>query len=475
MIKTQTKISDIKKSNLIYLVEKIEDLKILDFLELDKKTIIKITETLNSWEKENSNSKLCFFIWNKHFENIFIYFYNKKSKKTLIEYLWEEFPKLPNNLTILSNKDSNLLDIIDVCILSRYKFLQYKTNKKEKEEDEINIFIDKKSEKIVKDRLKTIENIVFARDLTNTPPNYLFPKTFVDIIKKIKFKNIKIKILWPKEIEKKGFCLLNAVWKASINKPYIVILEKITNKKKPTYWIVWKWVTIDTGWIQLKPNNYIYEMKWDMAWAATVLSIMKELDEKNLNINIIACLCLAENSISWEWFNPSDIYTAYNKKTVDIIDTDAEWRLVLADGISYISKNYKLTNIITVATLTWAVMHALWFRYAWIIWNDKKLINKFLDYSEEKFEKYVKLPFDNYFIEKTKSEIADLQNITSWIKAWPSMWAAFLYNFIENNEDFTHIDIAWTAINSYEPYWLFNKWMTWFWVDSISKILLDIK
>ena len=142
--------------------------------------------------------------------------------------------------------------------------------------------------------------------------------------------------------------------------------------------------------------------------------------------------------------------------------------------MAYLSKNYKLDKLISVATLTWACMVALGFRYAWIMWNDKEFINKFLDYSETNFEKYNKLPFDDYFVEKTKSEIADLENLNVWVKAWSTMWAAFLANFCLNNEKYTHIDIAWTALNSYEPYWYANKWMTWFWVDSISYILKNL-
>jgi leucyl aminopeptidase len=183
---------------------------------------------------------------------------------------------------------------------------------------------------------------------------------------------------------------------------------------------------------------------------------------------------LAENHISSEAYKPSDIIKSHSWKTVDIIHTDAEWRLVLADGISFISKNYKLESISTLATLTWACMMALGFRYAWIMWNNEKFIEKFLKYSNCNLEKYNRLPYDDYFIEKTKSEIADLENLNTWIYAGSTMWAAFLSNFLLNNEKYTHIDIAWTAINSYQPYAYVNKWMTGFWVDSISDILENL-
>ena len=469
MIKLKTKLAEIKKSNLVFLIEKNIDLKMISNLKLDKKIIDKIEKTL----KNQKNERLSFFIWSKSFENVFIIIFNKSENKTLIEFLWEELPKLPNNLTILSNSNKNLIDFLDTTILSRYKFNKYKSEQKD---DNINIIINKDTKNLIKNRLETISNIILARDLWETPSSDLYPEEFVKIIKKTKFKNIKVKILDSKQIEKKWLLLLHNVWKWSSKKPYMVIFERIINKKLPTIWLVWKWITFDTGWIQVKPWDHMYEMKWDMCGAAWIYATMKELDNKDLNVNIVGCLVLAENHISWDSYKPSDIIKSYSWKTVDIIHTDAEWRLVLADWVSYISKNYKLDKIITMATLTWAVMMALWYRYAWIMWNDKKLIKDFVEYSKDNFEKYVELPYDNYFIEKTRaSQVADLENLNSSVYAWSSMWAAFLSNFVLNNEEYTHLDIAWPAINSLEPYGLFNKWMTWFWVDSLSKILIDLK
>ena len=469
MIGLKTKLSEIKDSNLVFLIEKITDLKYLEDLNLDKKILEKIEKTI----KEAKNINLSFFLWNKNFENLIILFFNSKENKTLIEFLWEELPKLTNNLTILSNNDKNLKELIDTTLLSRYKFNKYKSEFKD---DKINIIINNENKKFIKNRLETIDNIILSRDLWETPSSDLYPEAFAKIIKNTKFKNTKVKIFDSKQIEKKWLHLLYNVWKWSSKGAYMVIFERIINKKYPTIWLVWKWITFDTGWIQVKPGDCMYEMKWDMCGAAWVFATMKELDNKDLKVNIIACLVLAENHISWDAYKPSDIIKSYSWKTVDIIHTDAEWRLVLADGISYISKNYKLNQIITIATLTWAVMVALWFRYAWIMWNDKKLIKTFLDYSSKNFEKYIELPFDNYFIEKTKaSKVADLENLNRWVYAWSSMWAAFLSNFVLNNELYTHLDIAGTAINSFEPYGLMNKWMTWFWVDSLSEILTNLK
>ncbi len=501
MIKLEQNINKITKNNLIYLIEKKSDIKILDKFDLEWLDKNKnILEKIEKIFKNRKNSSLEFFLWENNFEKLIIIFYLDNSKQTLIEFASDIFRKIKENkLTICSNDDINLIQMLDMCILARYKYTEYKTDKDSKKDDKITILFTKENwkkqtiklaKKTIKftkkeifielenkifDRYKTLENIIFARDLGTMPANELFPESFTQIVKKTKFKNIKVKILDYKKIQKLNLWLIEAVWKWSIHKPRVVILEKIIDKKLPTIWLVGKWVTFDTGWIQVKSWNSMYEMKGDMCGAANVFSIMKELDSKKLKVNIVACLVLAENHISSESYKPSDIIKSYSWKTVDIIHTDAEWRLVLADWVSYISKNYKLDKIITIATLTWACMFALWFRYAWIMWSDNKLINKFLKYSDKNFEKYNKLPYDNYFIEKTKSEIADFQNLNSWVYAGSTMWAAFISNFLMNNEDYIHLDIAWTGLNSYEAYWLANKWMTGFGVDSISSILKELK
>lgn len=468
MIHIIKEINKLKDTNILFYLESKDCLKELKYFDLDKAILDSILSTID--KKENTMKE--YFYWKKWVNSIFIISHLDKNKRNIYELLWEYIVKVPNNLTLMSNNKENLLPIVDSCLLSRYKFQNYLSEKKE---DIINIVCEDKYKKKVEERLETLNNIIMVRDLWETPTSDLSPQMFVKKTKEIKWKNTKIKVLWPKDVEKEWLWLLWAVWKWSINKAQMIVLERIIDKKLPTIWLVWKWIVFDTGWLNLKPEKWLYPMKDDMCWAATVLAIMKELDKKDLKVNIIASIPLAENAVSWEAYRPSDILKAYNWKTVNIINTDAEWRLILADWISYISKNYKLDRVITVATLTGACLYALWFRYAWIMWDDREIIDNLLKYSKTNFEKYMELPFDNYYIEKTKSEIADYDNLREWIFAWSTMWGAFLYNFLLNKEKFTHIDIAWVANNSYEPYGLYAKWVTWFWVDSLSKLLLSLK
>lgn len=468
MIKLKTNITELKNTNLVFFIEKKSDLKLLSEIKIPKN----ISDKIKTVFETDKNMSLDFFLWTENIEKLYIFYYTKESKKDVNYFLWSEFSKLPNNLTFLTNSDKNINILLNNALLSRYKFEEYKT---EKSKDEISFIVNKENKNLFKERISTIENIILARDLWTKPANDLYPETFAEIIKETKFKNTKVKIFDSKKIEKLGLGLLHNVWKGSSKKPYMVIMERIIDKKLPTIWLVWKWVTFDTGWIQVKPGDHMYEMKWDMCWAAATFATMKELDKADLKVNIIACVVLAENHINWEAYKPSDIVKSYCGKTVDIIHTDAEWRLVLADWISYISDNYKLDKVISVATLTWACMMALGFRYAWIMWDDEELISDFLDYSKDNIEMYNRLPYDDYFIEKTKSEVADLENLNRWVYAWSTMWAAFLSNFLLNWEKYTHLDIAWTALNSNEPYAYVNKWMTGFWVDSMSSIFKNIK
>jgi leucyl aminopeptidase len=126
-------------------------------------------------------------------------------------------------------------------------------------------------------------------------------------VKSFKWRSTKVKILTPKDIEKKWLGLIEAVWKWSENKPYVVILEKIIDKKLPTYWLVWKWITFDSGWIQVKPWDHMYEMKGDMCWAATAYALMRDLDRTELKVNMVTCIMLAENAVSSSSYRQSDI------------------------------------------------------------------------------------------------------------------------------------------------------------------------
>ncbi len=464
MIYYALKKSDINLENIVGYISSKKELKQLEFLNLSPNIIKDIESSL----KEKKSSLKEYFIGTHKYKKLFVFVIQEKIYEKKVNFLWKYFPKLPDNFCIVCEGIERKKMILEVCQLSRYRFQNYKT-KKQNRKTEILCSVSEKKE--LQNTWKKIDNICLARDLWEMPANDLTPEKFAERIKNTKFKNIKIKVFKYKDIQKKGLGLLEWVWKWSENKPCMVIMEHIVDKKKLVQWIVGKGITFDTGGNQIKPWDFMYDMKWDMWWAAVSYALMKEIDRHNIDKNIVACLVLAENVVSSNAYKPSDILKGYTGKTVEIIHTDAEGRLVLADGISYLGKNYKTDRMMTIATLTWACMVALGFRYAGIMWTDKKMIDSLLKYSKNHTEKYVELPFADHFIEATKSKIADYKNLDREVYAGSSMGAAFLSNFLENNEQYTHIDIAGAYINEASAYGKMPKGMTGFGVESLSEVL----
>jgi len=465
MIHYLLKSQDISTWNIVCVLNNENQLQVLDFLGLQDTIVKDIKKHLK--KKESIN--LEYFLGGRKYSKLFILIDLEQSSHSSVLFLWKHFPKLPDALSLILPESQNIVDIVELALLSRYSFQNYLSKKTPKVLELVSTIEQKK---VLQNSEEKVKNIFLARDLWETPAHDLTPEIFAWIVKKNKFNHIKVKVLTYKDIQKKWLGLIEWVWKWSVNKPYMVILEHIRNKKNPITGIIGKWVTYDTWWNQIKPWDFMYDMKGDMWGAAVVYSLMKEIDRQYSDKNFVACLMLAENVVSSNAYKPSDILKWYTGKTVEIIHTDAEWRLVLADGISYIGKNYKTQKMISIATLTWACMVALWYRYAWVMGTDEELISQIIEYSKTNCEKYIQLPFDDYFVEKTKSKIADFNNLERSVHAGSSMGAAFLYNFLENKESYTHIDIAGAYINEWEAYGKMPKWMTGFWVESLSTILL---
>lgn len=449
----------VKNSHLVVLLKNKFDFENYNFLNLEEKILSKIEQIF----QHQKNTCFKIFTGREDFEEIIFLFY-LDIKKDLHLFLWENISQIPEKITFKYEKDNILLDSI---ILWKYEYIEYKSEKKELE---LHIICEDLQINNLTHRLGTLKNITDNRDLVNKPACDKTPDKYVQFIKNMKFKNTKIKIIEHEEIKRLWLNLIDAVGRASNYKPRLVILEKIIDKKLPTLWLVGKGIIFDTGWLNIKTENHMYNMKDDMAGSSALLFMMKEIDEQNVNYNIVCTLPIAENSISSDAYRPGDIIKSYCWKTVEIINTDAEWRLVLADAMSYISKNYQLESITTVATLTGACMYALGYNYAGIMWDNRQIIDSLL--KNETFESYWELPLNDFYKEKTKWNISDLKNLTEWIYAGSTMWGAFLSNFCLNNEKFTHIDIAGVSFVK-EKYWLYNEWATWFWVDSLSKLFLE--
>ncbi len=283
-----------------------------------------------------------------------------------------------------------------------------------------------------------------ARDLANHPANIATPthlaKHAVEIAKKYKFSS---KVLGPKEIEAEGLGLIMGVSKGSEEPPQFIVLDYGDKKKQPVV-LIGKGLTFDSGGISIKPAERMEEMKFDMCGGATVLGIFEAVAKLNLPIRLVGIIPSSENLLSGKATKPGDILIAHDKTSVEIINTDAEGRLVLADAISYAQKYYKPRLMIDYATLTGAVLIALGDQYSGYFANTKAYDQKLSQAGDKVAEKFWSLPLAPEYNEQLKSLVADIKNIGDRGSAGATTAALFLQHFVKDTP-WIHFDIAGTA------------------------------
>ncbi len=293
---------------------------------------------------------------------------------------------------------------------------------------------------------KIVSAVHAARNLISHPGNTATPTYLADHAKKISRKSkITCKVLGKKEMEKLGMGALLGVSRGSHEPPALIVLEYFgTAKKKAPTVIVGKGVTFDTGGISLKPGAGMDEMKMDMSGAATTLSTLQAIADLKLPVNVIGIVAAAENMPGGSAIKPGDILKSMSGKTIEVLNTDAEGRLVLADALTY-AQRYKPKEVIDLATLTGAVIMALGHQAAAVIGTNPAMIKRLKESGDATGERVWELPLWEEFDKATKSDIADLKNIASpGVGAGSSMGAAFLKAFA-GDQPWTHIDIAGTA------------------------------
>ena len=338
---------------------------------------------------------------------------------------------------------------VESHLLSSYTFQEFK-NLKEKITalDSIHFILNRSADRagaLKGARLgQIIGNAVnFSRDLANQPGNHMTPKALADAaVKMAKENKIKYKILEKADLKKLGMGAFLGVNQGSSLDPKFIVLE-YTGKKsaRPTV-LVGKGITFDTGGISIKPSRKMEEMKFDMCGAANVLGIMKAASELKLPLNLIGLIPATENMPSGEAIKPGDIVTALNSKTIQVTNTDAEGRLILADALSYAAR-YKPKAVIDHATLTGAVIVALGTDYTAAMTNDEKLFSKLEKASKVSGERIWRLPLADIYREKIKSPIADIDNIGTQEGAGTITAGLILQEFV--SYPWIHLDIAGTA------------------------------
>ena len=355
---------------------------------------------------------------------------------------------------------SAVSQIVEGTKMALYKFEKFKTEKIEASPN-LTIIVSKsnKISKAVKSAEIIADGAIFTKSIANLPPNECTPTTLANFAKTISKKNkMKCTIISKPELKKKGFGGITAVGQGSKNEPKLMILEHNggPRKEKPIV-LVGKAVTFDTGGISLKPGANMDEMKFDKCGGCTVLGIMKSVSELKLPINVVGIVPSVENMPGGESYRPGDIIKLYSGKTAEILNTDAEGRLILADALSYGEKHYSPKTIIDFATLTGACIIALGTNVAGMVTNNEKLAGKISEASKRTTEEVWELPLNQDYMDMIKSDVADMKNIGIGRAAGTITAAAFLRNAIENTP-WAHIDIAgvaWTQTatkeKSYNP------------------------
>ena len=405
-------------------------------------------------------------------KNLLVFELNSKKKIVLvsvkkglknfdIENLGAEFYGRINygkNSNYIINTDSifdNYEDLIGYFLhglkLKSYEFNKYKT-KKDTREISINI-IGKKNKTSFQNQLRfkaLEEGTFYTRDLVSEPGNVLHPDEYAKRINSLKKHGLKVNIYDNKKLKKLGMNALLGVGQGSIRGSYLVTIEwnGAKNNSKPLAF-VGKGVCFDTGGYSLKPAKFMEDMTYDMAGSATVVGLMKNLALRKAKINVVGVVGLVENMVSGNAQRPGDIVKSYSGKTIEILNTDAEGRLVLADALTFTERKFKPKFMVDLATLTGAIIVSLGSEYAGLFSNNDKLSKQLLDAGEKVEEKLWRMPLHKNFDKLINSKNADMQNINYVGGAGSTTAAQFLQRFILNKTPWAHLDIAGMAFSKY--------------------------
>ena len=356
------------------------------------------------------------------------------------------------NSDSLSGKSENLIGhFLHGLKLKSYEFNKYKTKKKTRVIS-INVF-GSKNIPSDKDQLKfraLEQGTFYTRDLVSEPGNILHPDEYAKRLNSLRKDGLKINIYDNKKLKKLGMNALLGVGMGSIRGSYLVTMEwnGAKNNSKPLAF-VGKGVTFDTGGYSLKPARFMEDMTYDMAGSAAVVGLMKSLAIRKAKINVVGVVGLVENMVSGVAQRPGDIVKSYSGKTIEVLNTDAEGRLVLADALTFTEKKFKPKIIVDLATLTGAIIVCLGSEYAGLFSNDDKLSNQIINAGEKVEEKLWRMPLHKNYDKLMNSKNADMQNINYVGGAGSTTAAQFLQRFILNKTPWAHLDIAGMAFSKY--------------------------
>ncbi len=346
------------------------------------------------------------------------------------------------------DEDKLLLASIEGVLLSNYVFSKLKSEEKKYPLENLCVISANKINRKIVDRVKTISTgVYFARDLINNNADEETPAHLASVAKSLSkiSSKLTVNVFDKKWIAKQDMGLVLAVSKGSNNSPYFVVAKYKGNPSSKDHTVfVGKGVTYDTGGLSLKPSTGMEDMKTDMSGAATILSTLYTVAKLDMKVNVTVVFPAVENAIGPNSYKPGDVYESYDGKTVEVVNTDAEGRLILADALSYAIDNLSPTRIVNVASLTGAVSIALGDEVAGLMASDDELAMRLEHASGETGEYIWRLPLFFEYLKTLKSDIADIKNVGKR-KGATIISALFLNEFVKKSKvPWAHLDIGGT-------------------------------
>ncbi len=287
------------------------------------------------------------------------------------------------------------------------------------------------------------EGVTLTRDLSTEPANVIYPESFVARVREAfaGVPGVKIEVLDEAAMRRLGMGTLAGVGMGSRRPPRLMLVEYRGGSGAPVA-LVGKGITFDSGGISIKPNSGMREMKSDMAGAASTMGAVLSLAKSRANVNVLAVAALAENMPGGNAQRPGDVVRTYSGKTIEVMNTDAEGRLVLADANEYVIANHKPAALVNIATLTGAVGNALGYEYAGLLTRDPALAAQITAAGKATGEEVWQLPLHPNHLKTMKSDIADIKNSAEGGRPGASLGAAFIGFFVDPATPWAHLDIA---------------------------------
>jgi leucyl aminopeptidase len=381
----------------------------------------------------------------------------------------------------LQADEAALGDLLLGARLRSYRFDQYKTKKKKKGEDDekqekgghltIAVSDPQAVKKTAKHREGLAQGVAIARDLVNEPPNVLGPVEFADRARELEKLGVEVEILDEKQLGKIGMRALLAVAQGSERPARVAIMRwNGAKKSEQPLAFIGKGVVFDTGGISIKPSGGMEDMKGDMAGAACVVGLMHALAARKAKANIIGVIGLVENMPDGRAQRPGDIVESLSGQTIEIINTDAEGRLVLADLLWYVQGQYKPKFMIDLATLTGAILVALGQHHAGLFANDDDLAQRLSSAGAATEEKVWRMPLGKEYDKLIDSKFADVKN-TGGRHAGAITAAQFLQRFV-NDTPWAHLDIAGTGMAAIQTE-INKSWGSGYGVRLLDRLVAD--